>query len=231
MTRISAISAGLAAALLPLASGIAHDADASVTRLPCWAGYSYSGVASPALAFGVSGTVTMQSPAVVGNGHVAAWIGVGGTGLGPGGSDEWLQGGIAHEAGGTDVLYVEYKQPGDANATFVPLRKVDVGEAHSVVVYERAAHRDSWRVMIDNERIGEPVTLPGSHGRFSPIATAESWDGGVAGSCNRYGFRFSSLAVRSQFGGKWRAFRVSRVLRDPAYRMTLRRSGFSTSSR
>jgi hypothetical protein len=168
---------------------------------------------------------------VVGVGHVAAWVGVGGAGMGPGGTDEWIQAGIAHDAGGQDVLYYEYKRPGDAKATYTALQVANPGQSHSFVVYERAAQRDSWSVIVDGVKISPPVSLPGSHGLFQPVATAENWDGGVAGACNQYGFAFANLAVRSDYKGAWQAFDLSRVLRDPAYQLALRPSGFTASSR
>src|SRR5437588_19270 len=121
------------------AAGSAGAPTGAHTARTCWSGYSYDGVQSPSRAFGVSATLTLAARSVVANGHVAAWIGVGGPGLGPGGSDEWLQGGIAHDAGG--------------------------------------------------------------------------------------------LAVRTQFAGAWQAFDLTRVLRDPAYAIKLRASGFTASSR
>ena len=87
------------------------------------------------------------------------------------------------------------------------------------------------RVKIDNKVVLDSVFLPNSHGRFQPVATAENWDGGVAGSCNQYAFGFSSLSIRSQFGGGWSPFDLTRVLRDPAYLISLRASGFSATSR
>ena len=36
-------------------------------------------------------TVTMTTGPRVAGGHVAAWVGVGGVGLGPNGTDQWLQ--------------------------------------------------------------------------------------------------------------------------------------------
>jgi hypothetical protein len=197
----------------------------------CWSGYSYAGVQSPARGYGVSATLTMSSPAAVGTGHVAAWIGVGGAGLGPGGSDEWVQAGIAREAGGAANLYYEFKRPGDATATYVPLGAAVRGQAYSLVVYERAGQRDAWRVMLDGVKVSDPIELPGSHGTFQPVATAENWDGGVTGGCNAYGFSFSDLAIRTQFAGAWNTFDLSRVLLDPAYALSLRASGFTASSR
>jgi hypothetical protein len=86
-------------------------------------------------------------------------------------------------------------------------------------------------VVVDGVKISPPVSLPGSHGLFQPVATAENWDGGVAGACNQYGFAFSNLAVRSDYKGAWQAFDLSRVLRDPAYQLTLGRSGFTASTK
>ena len=193
----------------------------------CAPGYSYAGVESPTGAYGVSARLKALTAPVVATGHVAAWVGVGGPGLGPGGSDEWLQAGIARDAGGDPVVYYEYKRPNDEEATSITVAGTRPGQSHTFVVYERAAHRDTWRVLVDGVKVGAPVGLPGSHGTFQPIATAESWDGGVAGTCNGFRFDFSNLAVRSGYEGTWRAFALSRVLRAPQYALALRASGLS----
>jgi hypothetical protein len=224
-----ALLAAVCASLAPVAAGAAQASSRAAKS--CWSGYSYDGVQSPTRAYGISANLTLASRSVVDVGHVAAWVGVGGAGMGPGGTDEWIQAGIAHDAGGQDVLYYEYKRPGDAKATYTALQVANPGQSHSFVVYERAAQRDSWSVIVDGVKISPPVTLPGSHGLFQPVATAENWDGGVAGACNQYGFAFSNLAIRSDYKGTWQAFDLSRVLRDPAYQLTLRPSGFTTSSR
>jgi hypothetical protein len=218
----------LVLAAAAVAAFAAHGSHAAARS--CWSGYSYVGVQSPVVGYGVSATIALDAPSAVSAGHVAAWVGVGGAGVGPGGSDEWLQAGIAHDATGSDHLYYEVKRPGDENATYVTLGTVRPGEAHDVAVYERAAQPNAWRVMIDGVRVSDSIVLPGSHGRFAPVATAENWDGDV-GSCNGYAFDLSSLAVRTQFGGTWSAFDTSRVLRDPAYQLALRPSGFTASSR
>jgi len=225
-----ALLAAVCASLAPVAAGAAQASHRRAVKT-CWSGYSYNGVQSPTRAYGISANLTLSSRSIVDVGHVAAWVGVGGAGMGPGGSDEWLQAGIAHDAGGQDVLYYEYKRPGDAQATYTSLQLAKPGQSHSFVVYERAAQRNSWAVIVDGVKISPPVTLPGSHGLFQPVATAENWDGGVAGSCNQYGFGFSSLAVRSEYKGAWQAFDLSRVLRDPAYQLTLGQSGFKVFSR
>ena len=228
--RRSFLVVACAALLAPLAASASKPAAHARATSSCWAGYSYAGVQSPSRAYGVSGSLTLGARSVVSGGHVAAWLGVGGAGAGPGGSDEWVQAGIAHDAGGLDVLYYEFKRPGDAHATYVKLQSVAPGESHSVVIWERAAQREVWRVMIDGALVADSISLPGSHGAFQPVATAENWDGGVAGTCNAYNFGFSTLAVRSQYKGAWDAFDLSRVLRDPAYQLALRASGFTASS-
>jgi hypothetical protein len=192
----------------------------------CWSGYSYAGVQSPSSQFGVSATISLLGAPTVTNGHVAAWVGVGGAGLGPGGTDEWVQVGVAHDAGKGDVLYYEVKRPGDTTAQFVSLGAVAPRETHKVAVVERAGQRDAWRVWVDGQRVSPPLVLPGSHGAFAPVATAESWDGG-AQVCNRYAFDFTDLAVATQPGGSWAPFQPTRVLRDPAYQLTLRATGFT----
>jgi hypothetical protein len=234
MTSVSVIARVAVFALVAALSGtVARPAAPAPlsARTTCWAGYSYDGAQSPVQAYGVGAVLTLDRPPDVYSGHVAAWVGVGGAGMGPGGADEWLQAGIAHDAGGGDVVYYEYKRPGDAEATYVPVEDAQPGVFYSVMVYERAAQRNAWRVMVDGVKVSDPILLPGSHGAFAPVATAESWDGGVAGSCNRYAFDFANLAVRTQFGGAWQPFDLSRVLRDPAYGIDLRSSGFTAYSR
>jgi hypothetical protein len=221
--------AGLAALLLASIAATSHPT--SVPTADCWSGYSYDGVQSVGDAYGVGATLTLEQPSRVAAGDVAAWIGVGGEGLGPGGSDEWVQAGIERDAAGPDTLYYEYKRPGDAVATSVALQTAAQGLRYSFFVYERAAQADTWQVTLDGVKVGAPIFLPGSHGTFHPIATAENWDGGVAGTCNGYAFGFSTLSVRRTWGGGWEPFGAFRVLRDPAYRLQLEPSGFSASSR
>lgn len=225
VVRSFLIALALAAAALTASTG------ASASSVSCWTGYSYVGVQSGTAAFGASAVLSAPSLPTPSSGHVAAWIGFGGAGMGPGGSDEWVQAGIAADAGGVAHLYYEFKRPGDREATYVQLEDVARAQTHSISVVERAAERDSWSVQIDGVRVSAPIVLPGSHGLFSPVATAENWDGGAARQCNNYSFAFSRLALQSKYGGRWQSFDLSRVLHDPAYQLTLRASGFSASSR
>jgi hypothetical protein len=220
---------GIALSVVALVA-LAPPADAHNAAHTCWSEYSYDGVQSPSNAYGVATTLSMRAPSVVRSGHVAAWVGVGGAGAGPRGTDEWVQAGIAQDAGDVAVLYYEYRRPGDTAATYVRLRPVSPGESHTVAVTELAARPGHWRVRIDGIAQGAPIALPGSHGRFAPNATAESWDGGLVGSCNGYSFAFSNLSLRLRNAGPWEAFGLSRVLRDPAYAIRLGANGFSASS-
>src|SRR4051812_15763773 len=105
---ISVAGATLAAACALVApSGAAPAACGQTT-------YSYAGVSSIDARFGVGARIsTLHAPAVK-EGHVAAWVGVGGSGLGPSGSDEWLQAGISVRAGQDPSLYYELALPGAA---------------------------------------------------------------------------------------------------------------------
>src|SRR3954467_11841691 len=95
-----------ASALCRLVSAaIVACAAAPSAHAACWPGYSYTGVQSSYRGFGVSASLTLKARSRVTAGHVAAWVGVGGAGLGPAGSDEWVQAGIARDAGGIDTLY------------------------------------------------------------------------------------------------------------------------------
>ena len=229
-TRFILLLATLLAALLATTAATASSPRAASAPKSCWAGYSYDGVQSTARGFGVSAVLTMQSRSVVSAGHVAAWVGVGGAGMGPGGSDAWVQAGIAQDVGGSDHLYFEFKRPGDAHATSVTLAEVQTGKSHTITIFERFAQRNAWLVRIDGARVSDPIVLPGSHGAFSPVASAENWDGDAA-ACNHYSFDFSNLAVATQFGSGWQPFDLSRVLRDPAYLIALRANGFTASAR
>src|SRR6476659_4507668 len=61
--------------------------------------YAYAGVSGTHPAARIGAAVSTLSLPRVADGHVAAFVGVGGPGLGPGGSDEWLQIGLSGCAG------------------------------------------------------------------------------------------------------------------------------------
>ena len=64
---------------------------------------------------------------------------------------------------------------------------------------------------------GTDIYLPQSHGAWRPVATAESWNGNAAGTCNGYGFRFGQIRVATRPGGAWQPLTGSRVLSDTGY--------------
>src|SRR5262245_60319708 len=74
-------------------------------------GYAYAGLQSPGSAYGVSATLAAVARPLVERGHVAAWVGVGAPGQGPGGADEWLQIGLNMIAGNAAKLYYEVASP------------------------------------------------------------------------------------------------------------------------
>ena len=88
-------------------------------------GYAYAGLQVPAARHGIGATITSLAPPVVERGHVAGWVGVGGPGQGPNGTDEWLQVGMNTPAGahGRNKLYFEVAchQAFLASGAMVPL--------------------------------------------------------------------------------------------------------------
>jgi hypothetical protein len=166
------------------------------------AGYSYAGHQSRGSGHGVRARITvLRMPEVV-SGHAAAWIGVGGPGAGPNGEDEWLQVGVVSLPKLEPMLYAEIARPGAA-PKFVPLQEaVPIGATHSLAVLEMSRRPGFWRVWVDGMPVTKLVRLPGSSGRWQPIATAESWNGGQA-VCNSFAFRFERVGVAGGRGGSW----------------------------
>lgn len=182
------------------------------------AGYSYAGLQSLSSGYGVGAELTALATPVVEHGHVAAWVGVGGPGEGPGGSDEWIQAGLNSVPGSGNKLYYEIAEPG------APIRygeidaNVPTGARRSVAVLETASRHDYWRVWVDGRPVTDPIYLPSSHGTLTPMATAESWDGGSP-SCNRYSYRFGNVVLAGRAGGSWSLLRTAYVMQDPGYRV------------
>src|SRR5580704_18998947 len=103
----------LASANLALGASVLATAPSSLPAATCSSqSYAYAGLFSNLSASGIKATVTTLAAAQVTNGHVAGWIGVGGTSAGPGGVAEWLQTGVQESAGGDTEIYAETTKPG-----------------------------------------------------------------------------------------------------------------------
>src|SRR5829696_2546644 len=76
-------------AVMAFAAALTPAVPRGAARTP---GYSYAGVASAGAVGGVAATLELSGAARIRDGQVAAWVGVGGPGLGRGGVDEWIQG-------------------------------------------------------------------------------------------------------------------------------------------
>jgi hypothetical protein len=183
-------------------------------------GYGYAGVASGAAVRGVGATVSALVRPRVQSGHVAAWVGVGGYGMGPAGRDEWLQLGIATSRQFTQRVYVEWARPGKRPRLVVVESGLTVGETRRLAVLELAGRSSWWRAFVDGRPVGPAVHLPGSHGRFPAVATAESWDGGRP-ACNLFAFRFSALQLTPAGLATAEAQRTVELV-DPGYRVERR---------
>lgn len=175
------------------------------------ASYAYAGVSSLRPAYGVGARITLLEPPHVATGHIAAWVGVGGYGLGPDGSSEWLQVGISILPGGRPALYYELARPGRA-PRYVMLDG-DVDRSVDVAVLE-TPRRGWWRVWVAGTPVTKPLYLAGSDGAWRPVATAESWDSARSG----FAFEFERVRTAAEPGGAWQPLQGS-VLADPGYRV------------
>jgi hypothetical protein len=203
------------AAATVLASGWSAGPTRSAVSAGCGtSGYSYAGFQHAYGAPGIRATVTPLERPEVESGHVAAWVGVGGRGLGAGGTDAWIQIGISTFSDGASHLYYEVNRH-QAGVRYTPLG-VPVGVRHRVAVRELAARRGWWRAWLDGKPVSPAVHLAGSSGRWRPVATAETWDGGRR-VCNSFAYRFAAVAVVT--GGSWSRFVVGHRFQDPGYRV------------
>jgi hypothetical protein len=181
--------------------------------------YSYAGFAATRRSFGVSAQITPLSAPDVVDGHVAAWVGVGGPGEGPGGANEWLQVGLSGFPNtGTSSVYYEVALPNRPPQYSEVRTGIAVGQAHRLTVLEMLHRPSWWRVWVDKHAVTPPIYLPGSDERWSPIATAESWNAGAA-VCNAYAYRFGHVVTAEAAGGSWRTFTRGYRFQDPGYRV------------
>ena len=173
------------------------------------AGYSYAGVGAPDNAYGISAMITPVNALNafdILDGHVAGWVGVGGPGEGPNGSDEWLQVGYAGfpDITGSDIYY-EVTQPGSSPTYHQISAGVGFGTEAKMTVLEMHGRANWWRVWVNHKPVSPPIHLPDSHDRWMPIATAEGWDGTIhgTGACNTFLYRFRRVSIAHAPGGGW----------------------------
>jgi hypothetical protein len=102
-------------------------------------------------------------------------------------------------------LYAEIARGGRYPNLRIIEDAVPVGASRRLAVLEMSSRPGWWRVWVDGNPVTEPVRLRGSSGRWAPIATAESWNGGQV-ACNSFGFRFERVSVSYGGGGSWRPF-------------------------
>ena len=195
----------------------------------CLRGYSYAGLYSQSKASGIAATITaLDRPAVFGSAsHVAAWVGVGGPGLGPGGADEWLQVGLATFGDSSESrLYYELARP-ERSPEYVELGSgIQPGRRMRVAVLELPFARGFW-IVVSSAGIAGPFYLPDSHRAWEPIATAESYAGTTR--CNRYAYRFGGVQLARLDGG-WDPMRRASTLEDPGSRLSRHGAAFSAAA-
>ena len=95
-----------------------------------------------------------------------------------------------------------------------------------VALLELQFARDEWLV-ISPAGIEGPFLLPGSHGAWAPVATAESY--AETTRCNSYAYQFSNVQLGRDDGG-WSALRRAETLQDPGWRVRRHGAGFSATA-
>lgn len=221
--------AALAAAVLACTAFAAWAAVPSAARgeTSCAAqGYTYAGLAQNESAHGVSATLTAVSAPRVAGGHVAAWVGVGGRGAGPAGTNTWLQAGLAAYPRTGSRLYYELMLPGGRR--YVELeRGVRPGTRFTVSVLEVAP--GTWQVAVDGQAASPAFALPLSSSGLPAIVTAESW-ATASQACNQYAFGFAGATYLGG-DGNWHSFARPQIIVSSSTRITRRSpTGFIATS-
>ena len=115
-------------------------------------GWGYAAVVGRIPSHGVAATLEAESRPAVESGHVAAWVGVGGRGLGAGGSDAWIQVGVAAFPGAARVsLYQEVSQ--------------------DLAKLQRSLFEESWRDSLEDIKL----VCPGLLAEKGCAALAANW--------------------------------------------------------
>jgi hypothetical protein len=167
-------------------------------------GYSYAGLGAPTVGSGISAVITPLGPFDIANGHVAGWVGVGGPGEGPNGTDEWLQIGLSGFPGLYTDVYYEVTLPNQNPVYHEVVVNPPADRAYRFAVLEDRPNY--WRVWMNGKPVSPSYYLPQSHNAFMPIATAESWDGGTGGACNNFLYSFQRVKLAHRPGGLFHDF-------------------------
>ena len=200
---VSLLAGAAVAAALVGQSGTAMAGRASCAQGK--GGYSYAGHQAAQRGHGVRATISATHALRVEAGHVSGWVGVGGPGQGANGEDAWIQVGIAALPGAEPFLYAEIARGGREPRFILLENEISAGERRDLAVLEMARRPGWWQVWVDGKPATRPTQLRGSSGRWAPIATAESWNGGK-GACNRFAYRFERVSVALVSGGSWKPF-------------------------
>ena len=178
-------------------------------------GYSYAGHQATYRGHGVRATIMVTRAPSVEAGHVAGWVGVGGPGQGANGEDAWIQAGIASMPGMDPFSTRSSRATAASRSSSSSSKALQLAEPQ-IAVLEMSGRPGWWRVWVDGNAVTEPVRLRESSGRWAPIATAESWNGGEP-ACNAFGFRFERVSVSYGGGGSWRPFVPAHRFLDGAH--------------
>jgi hypothetical protein len=162
-------------------------------------GYSYAGLGAPTVGSGISAVITPFGPFSIPNGHVAGWVGVGGPGEGPNGTDEWVQIGLSGFPGLYSDVYYEVARPGHYPEYHEVVKDPPSDHSYRVAVLEDRPNY--WRVWLNGRAVSPSIYLPQSHDKFMPIATAEAWDGGTGGVCNNFLYSFQRVKIAHRPAG------------------------------
>jgi hypothetical protein len=177
-------------------------------------GRSYAGVQADRVSDGVQATLASLVPPQVGDGLVAAWVGVGGVGEGKGGTNAWIQVGLAAFSDGVSSLYYEINQP-RTGPQYTEVRfDVPANVLFRIEVLEIPSRPGWWRAWVNGAPVSPAVDLPGSSGRWRPVAAVEIWRNPGA-ACYRFAFSFERVATATS-SRQWTPIAGQRF-RDPGF--------------
>ncbi len=203
-----AIRVGAAAcAALSLFGAASSRTTAAEAMANCWNGpgvYNYAGVKDKETPDGFGATITETASPDVSDGHVAGWIGFGAEGLGPGGTNEWLQAGIERTAGQpVSQLYYEIALPHHAPVhTFLGQAALDSPETFQFT--RLSVKPEEWVLSVNGRRRGPVFKMTAGHQPWRVDFMGESWRHYTVG-CNSFEYKYKNMTVRQTMSGGWHA--------------------------